>query len=198
MSVKKTTSIILLALTLISVQCWAESGQSSSNYRSLRYGLMFGGQSFKLDDPDGDTESVTAPSLVNVLLVSDLTRDKRLFVNLFGQGVTLEASQEEIGQDITRTGITGALQFGFLQKTMWAGIGLGAIQEKYESRHIVDANGFLQTEYEDREQVAFPFLANLTYQYSINRDLDVGLHFQVETPLKGDIQTLGLYAFILY
>lgn len=168
--------------------------------RSLRYGLMAGTTSIDIADPDGDTASTTESSFPNILLVSDLTRDKRLFVNMFGQFATLEASSQEIGQEITRNGVTGTLQFALLDKSVWAGAGVGVVQEKYEARHRVDDNGFLipGSQLEDRDELAVPFVVGVSTQYSINRDLDVGLHFQYEAPIKGEVTSLSVYGYILY
>jgi len=118
---------------------------------------------------------------------------------MFGQSGTLDASTTEIGQNITRVGASGMLQFAFFDKVVWLGAGLGVVQEKFESRHRVDANGNLQgTALKDRTEIAVPFLVGVSTQYSINRDLDIGLHLQYEAPLRGDINVLSAYAYILY
>ncbi len=193
------TYILLTLITTILFLPVIAKGESEAK-RSLRYGLMVGTSSMKVDDPDGKTASTTEFSFPNVLLVSDLTRDKRLFINMFGQSGTLDASSTEIGQDITRIGATGMLQFAFFDKAVWLGAGLGVVQEKFESRHRVDDQGFLipGSELKDRTEIAVPFLVGVSTQYSINRDLDIGLHLQYEAPLRGDINVLSAYAYLLY
>ncbi len=191
---------ILLALITTILFLPAIAKAEADAKRSLRYGLMVGTSSMKVDDPDGKTADTTEFSFPNVLLVSDLTRDKRLFINMFGQSGTLDASLTEIGQDITRIGATGMLQFAFFDKAVWLGAGLGIVQEKFESRHRVNAQGFLipGSELKDRTEIAVPFLVGVSTQYSINRDLDIGLHLQYEAPLRGDINVLSAYAYLLY
>jgi len=191
------TYLLLALITTILFLPVIAKGESEAK-RSLRYGLMVGTSSMKVDDPDGKTAATTEFSFPNVLLVSDLTRDKRLFINMFGQSGTLDASTTEIGQDITRIGATGMLQFAFFDKAVWLGAGLGVVQEKFESRHQVDDAGFLNSEFKDRTEIAVPFLVGVSTQYSINRDLDIGLHLQYEAPLRGDINVLSAYAYILY
>lgn len=193
------TYVLLALITTIIFLPVIARGESDAK-RSLRYGLMVGTSSMKVDDPDGKTAGTTEFSFPNILLVSDLTRDKRLFINMFGQSGTLDASPTEIGQDITRIGATGMLQFAFFDKAVWLGAGLGIVQEKFESRHRVDSNGFLisGSELKDRTEIAVPFLVGVSTQYSINRDLDIGLHLQYEAPLRGDINVLSAYAYLLY
>jgi hypothetical protein len=191
---------VLLLVIVSSILFLPTVSADSEVKRSLRYGLMVGSTSLDVDDPDGKTAATTVTSFPNILLVSDLTRDKRLFVNMFGQFAKLDASDQEIGQEITRNGVTGALQFAFLEKAVWAGVGVGLVQEKYELRHRIDENGNLipGSDLEDRDEFAVPFLVNLSTQYSINRDLDVGFHFQYEAPIKGEIKSVSLYGYFLY
>jgi len=76
------TYVLLTLITTILFLPVIAKGEAEAK-RSLRYGLMVGTSSMKVDDPDGKTADTTEFSFPNVLLVSDLTRNKRLFINIY-------------------------------------------------------------------------------------------------------------------
>lgn len=158
---------------------------------SLKYGVLFGGTSFSVNDPEGDTKDNSSASLFNIALLSPLTGGKRLFIHGYNHTVALDADTVNLGQDVRITGATVSLQFDIFN-VIWLGAGLGVTQESYENRFTTDVTGnyvgrskLNDPNLKDESFVTFPIVLSISKEWQVNKSLSFGAHFTFTKPIGG-------------
>jgi hypothetical protein len=155
---------------------------------------LYGGQ-FKVDDPDGPTESTLAVFPLNVFYVNAITKKWRLYNEAFYYSVELDADDKNIGQDVTAYGIVSALQKQYkFSKTLqpWLGGGISWSRVEFNDRFTKDSDGFLLRDLEDRSDDSFSLAVLLTNQWDFTEFWDLGFNIKMDYPLNSDVTTYSI------
>ena len=160
----KRIAVLMLGLTL-SVN--AEAGKRGSE---SQFGLGASVGSVSIDDPDGSTGSsfVIYPTFLYLLNVS---RDTRFVSDLLYLSYSLDASQSEIGQKVASLSISGVYEW---KKRVsrdfkpWIGVGLGYGSNSSKNRHTVDADGFLDDSFADRNSSGVSVILDVSTDINLN------------------------------
>jgi hypothetical protein len=154
-----------------------------------------------VDDPDGDTETATGGQPAGLVYTDWLFGDFRHWTELYYYGATLDASPNNIGQDVKRYGLRFSLQKSFRLIEKWApwfGLGLDVSQAKYTVRYTKTDDGFLDQKFDDRDEVAVSLLVNAVSEWSIARDWSVALKLEQSIPLSSDVTEFLVSGTVLY
>ena len=167
---------------------------------AFRFGLLPGFSVYEVTDPDGPVDSATGLSALSVVMLAEVGRDSRLMLHSSYESFSLDHSVTNIGQDVTS--IRGDLSYQMLVRVTrgwkpWFGVGLGYANESYKDRYTLTPGGFLGTRYPDRTKSDFSAVLNVSSEWRVNRDWDMGVHLQLDQPTGSDglrVIRLGLYA----
>jgi hypothetical protein len=154
-----------------------------------------------VDDPDGDTETATGGQPAGLVYTDWLFGDFRHWTELYYYGATLDASPNNIGQDVKRYGLRFSLQKSFRLIEKWApwfGLGLDVSQAKYTVRYTKTDDGFLDQKFDDRDEVSVSLLVNAVSEWSIARDWSVALKLEQSIPLSSDVTEFLVSGTVLY
>lgn len=165
----------------------------------LRFGVLAGLARADVDDPAGDTD---AKNYSRVALIGTLpaAKGRRWFGEVFYHRFDIEAGRDSIGVDVTRLGAALSYQarFATLPLKPWLGAGLNLSRDNYDERLTVDALGFVDDRFPERDDTAIGLVLNAVTTWNWTRTTDLGLQLQYEQPLTGDIKTLTLGVLLIF
>lgn len=190
---------LLLLLLDSTAQVHAAAIGAVPSPEGLRFGVLAGMSRGDVDDPDGDTE---AKNYSRLALVATLpaAKDRRWFGEVFYHRFDIEAGQNSIGVDVTRVG--AALSYQARLPTLplkpWFGAGLNLSRDSFDERLTVDALGFVDNRFPERNDTAIGLVLNAVTAWKWTRTTDVGLQLQYEQPLTGDIKTWTLGVLLIF
>ncbi len=172
-----------------------------SSARSWKAGLMIGGGVVSVDDPAGSTEVKTHLTFLNGIATIPYRRDRRFFVHLFHNRFDLDTSNNKVSGEVKSLGLNTSYQTKLRLSRHWkpwVGGGLGFSNDTFKNRILLDNEGFIIREFPNREKEAINLLLNASMILKQMRPFDLGVHFQYEFPISGDIQRFTVAATILY
>lgn len=152
-------------------------------------------------DPDGSTKSATTVALLNFMMTQDFGRDSRLLYQGYYHAFNLDAGTGDIGQSVTRTGVSFTWETEFRVARAWkpwGGVGLGITQEKFKNRHTVDRGGFLLLELPARDTTNYSVVVGGGSQWSLSRNWDAGIRVQYERPFSDGTSSASLAFMLLF
>lgn len=173
----------------------------ASPARSWKAGIMMGGAVVSVDDPAGSTEVKTHLSFLNGIATIPYRRDRRIFAHLFYNRFDLDNSNNKVSGEVTSLGLNTSYQVKLRLSRHWKpwiGTGLGFSNDKFKNRILLDDEGFIIKDFPDRKEEAFNFLINANMIIKQVRPFNLGIHFQYEFPISGNVQRFTLAATILY
>jgi len=162
---------------------------------------MIAGELVSLDDPAGGTEVQTHLTFLNGIATIPYKRDHRIFVHLFYKQFDLDHSNNKVSGTAKSTGLNTSYQTKLrLSRNWkpWVGGGIEFSNDTFQNRILLDGDGFIIKDFPDREIKAVTLLINASMILKQMRPFDLGIHFQYEFPISGDIQRFTVAATILY
>ena len=168
---------------------------------TAKIGYSAGIARVSVDDPDGDTTSTTGGQPVGLIYSDWFLGDFRYWSELFYYSASLDATTNNIGQDVKRYGVRLSAQksFRIIEKwAPWLGLGLDLSQAKYTLRYTKTEDGYLDKRFPDRDEFAVSLLVNAISEWSIARDWSVALKLEQSIPLSSDVSEFLVSGAVLY
>jgi len=169
-------------------------------------GIKFGWAPFyspnlTVDDPDGSTDSSQEFVALSAVAMIPFGRDDRWMTNITKYDFTLDASRNDIGQDVKSITVAG-----FYQRRLrlsryfkpWIGIGPQIEFSDTTGRHTVDADGFLAQTFSDQDGVAYAVGLVASHEWQFSDHIDLGMNAQYLFSISDAIEGGSLGALLLY
>jgi len=142
-------------------------GSEGKNKHSMGVGL--GVVSASIEDPNGSAETtpVIFPTFIYYV---DMSRDQRAVSKFSYYDFSLNASQTDIGQEVTSLSFAGIYEWRQRIKRdfkPFLGAGLSFNSESIKSRHTVDNEGFLDQRYQDLDNAGFSLLLSASIDIEV-------------------------------
>lgn len=165
-----------------------------------RWGYAMAFSRVSIDDPQGPTETVTAPFPFNVVYAYSWREPLRLWTEGFYQEAVADPSPTEIGQDLSRIGgrvlLHRRLDFPGRMR-WWAGVGLTLARERFTVRQQVDSDGF-GIRYDDRSETSTGITLDALSEWRLTKHWDSAAHLLYDSPLDNGIEELSLSITFLF
>lgn len=184
----KNVCLVTLLLFLLPHTVYAAPLGLPKSTAKIGYGV--GGAHVSVDDPNGNTEEKWGVQPFTLVYSDWLFSDIRHWSELYYYETSLDSSSTNVGQDVERTGFRVSLQKNFrVGKSFspWIGGGLDVSQVQYSVRHTKDNEGFLDTQFGDRDEVAVSFVFNVMSEWSLMRDWSIGAKLEQSIAVESDI-----------
>lgn len=168
---------------------------------SFHFGVAPSVAMVSVKDPDGSTKSTTTGELLNFFMTQNFGRDNRLMYQGYYHAFNLDAGTGDIGQHVTRTGVSFTWETEFRVARgwkPWGGAGLGISQEKYKNRHTVDSGGFLLAEFPARDTTNYSLVLGAGTQWNLSSNWDAGIRVQYEQPFSNGTSAASLAFMLLF
>ncbi|HEY5603131.1 MAG TPA: hypothetical protein VIM41_08495 [Gammaproteobacteria bacterium] len=175
------------------------------NTAKIGYGVGYAVVS--VDDPDGNSKDEGAVQPLNLVYTDWLFSNSKLFSDIkqwtevFYFETSLDAVDNNIGQDVQSFGIRFSLQksFRFTDSfSPWFGAGVDISRTRYTVRHTRDAEGFLLQSFEDRDDTGIAFLFNIINEWTLQSDWSLAAKLEQSIPLSADISQFTAALVLLY
>jgi len=171
--------------------------------RDLQYGAMLSTASLFVSDDDGDTETVSDSSIINIFVSGRaFSRDSRWLLGLSTiDDVKFKASVDEVGMVAERMAIEASVQhqLSFSRSFHpYLGGGIIASNSKFTKRHLVDKDGFLVGgQLDDREETTLGIQLNASHEWNVSRHMLLGIHSRYEKSLDDGFNgfTVGITGY---
>ena len=180
--------------------CLFAAGSSNSD-DVYRVGVSPGVYSITIDDPDGDTENASGFNFLQFIGTYNYGRDAQLFAHFFVDDYSLDPGVNTVGQDINGYGLSISYQKRLrLSRNFrpWIGAGIGMAQYDYKSRFTIDASGFLDQTFSNREENLFYITLNANTDWQWNNTIDFIVSTYINSSLDNQYLAMGLSFGILY
>jgi hypothetical protein len=160
-----------------------------------------------VDDPDGNSKDNWAGQPLNLVYTDWLFSDVKPFSDLkhwteiFYFKTSLDADENNIGQNLESYGIRFSLQKSFRLTASWSpwfGAGIDVARTRYTARHTRDANGFLLQSFAEREDTGVSLLLNFVSEWSLQEDWSLAAKLEQSFPISEDISQFSAAAVLLY
>lgn len=165
-----------------------------------RWGYAVAFSRVSIDDPQGPTETVTAPFPFNVVYAYSWRESLRLWTEGFYHAAVADPSPTEIGQDLSRVGgrvlLHRRLDFPGRMR-WWAGGGLTLARERFTVRQHVDSDGF-GIRYDDRSELSTGITLDALSEWRLTKNWDSAAHLLYDSPLDNGIEELSLSITFLF
>ena len=151
--------------------------------------------SLTVDEPDGDSPSDAYFSPGLLVTIPTGSRGSRFFsrVELFDK--ELEGSSGEVRQDVSGvTFSTGYEKQWVFSKSVkpWLGAAINLNNHTFENRYVVDSDGFLVSEFDDREETSLGITLSAINYFSVGKDFKIGLGGYSDIGFSDGFNTVGL------
>jgi len=197
----KLVSYIFLCFASIVCVATAHAAAIGEVERTDRFGYALSVAYLSVDDSDGDTEGEWEVLPLNFIYTNQWLGGFRYWVEGFYQETTLDASTNDVGQDVERYGLRLALQH---RATMieaiqlFGGIGLVLSKDDFTKRHTVDNDGFLKQSYSDQTDNNVGFQVDVMSEWEINRRWDIAARALYEVPITNGVEEFSVSLVLLY
>ena len=172
--------------------------------KTLRYGFSTSLGVVKPAEPDGDTALASDLTIFNGIATMRFKKNnQRLWADVSYQYFSVSATEDEIGQDVSR--LRAAVLF---QKHMqlsgqkfWAGAGGGLIYERADIRHTIDSSGFLKEKFEVRNTFDIAGMVNAQMplmRFRLGVPVEMGFHTSLELSLTTMAPALNIGANFMF
>ena len=168
---------------------------------SVQVGIDLKYSFIDFDDPDGDVEDLPSEvNVVNLVVLYPEGNNAYWQIGLGSSDFSLESGENQVGQDVNRT----YLDFGYHTKlpiryfSSWVGGGLGVVKEEYTERFDLRPSGFLNNEFDDREQNSLYLYLSLANYWRISKAFHVGLIGKSDISLEDGLSEYSLTARLIY
>ena len=165
-----------------------------------RWGYAMALSRVSIDDPQGPTETVTAPFPFNFVYAYSWREPLRLWAEGFYHAAAADPSPTEIGQDLSRVGgrlmLHRRLDFPGRMR-WWAGGGLTLARERFTVRQQVDSDGF-GIRYDDRSELSTGITFDALSEWRLNKNWDSAAHLLYDSPLDNGVEELSLSITFLF
>jgi len=169
------------------------------NTAKIGYGIDYA--FLQVNDPDGDTRPEWNVQPVNLIYTDWLFGDIKQWTEIYYFDSSLDASSNDIGQNINSVGVRFSLQKSFRVTTSWSpwlGVGVNVSSTKYTARHTVDSDGYLLQQYNDRDEFGVSLLINFVSEWILGKEWSVAAKLEQSIPLSDDITQFSAMAVLLY
>ena len=169
---------------------------------SFKFGWApFYSPNLTVDDPDGSTDSSQEFLALSAVALYPFGRDNRWMANITKYDFTLDASQNDIGQDVKSLTVAG-----FYQRRLrlsryfkpWIGIGPQIEFSDRTGRHIVDADGFLAQTFSDQDGLAYALGVVASHEWPLTDHIEFGVNAQYLFSISDAIEGGALGGLFLY
>ena len=169
---------------------------------TLKFGWApFYSPNLTVDDPDGSTDSSHEFVALSAVALLPFGRDDRWMANITKYDFTLDASQNDIGQDVKSITVAG-----FYQRRLrlsryfkpWVGIGPQIEFSDKTARHTVDADGFLAQTFSDQDGIAYAIGLVASHEWPLSDHIDVGVNAGYVFSISDAVEGGSLGALLLY
>ena len=181
----------LMRRTLIIFTSWLIA---MSNAQAERFAWMPSYSSVSVSDPDGNTKDFTGLLPFEFSYIGDGKRSRIVWGAAF-YDFNIDATTSNIGQDITGFEVNGVWAHKWAASRSfkpWLGIGFSASVLEFTSRHTIDTDGFLNQNFEDREDTIVNVILNATHEWSINKTFYWGVSLEYKVPIGDGLDILAL------
>jgi len=188
---------ILCFLVLCSVAAPALADET----KPFQFGVQTSLNSYKIDDPAGQTAPGSGLSLSGIALVG-YGRDSRLMINVNKEAYSLAGSTSNVGQDVSSFG--GGVSYQSLWRATrtwkpWIGAGLGYTSTTYKNRYTFTSPSMqFKYLYADRSATDVSLLLNADSEWHYNRDWDIGLQAQLAKSISSKSGSLRVGIYVVY
>jgi len=162
------------------------------------YGVSVG--EYQVNDPDGQTQPTSDDSIVHILYMNQMSRDKRWYAEYYQITVEYEAQANYIGQEVKTKGVNLAFQkrFSFTRSIRpWFGFGVNLTSNEFTKRHTVDEDGYLVQSYDDRSDETLSLLIDAAFDIDLTDDLSLDVRLQHTEPFSDSVIS-NTITFILF
>ena len=154
-----------------------------------------------VDDSDGSTDSSQEFVALSAVALYPFGRDDRWMANITKYDFTLDASRNDVGQDVKSITVAG-----FYQRRLrlsryfkpWVGLGPQIEFSDKTGRHTVDADGFLAQTFSDQDGIAYAAGINASHEWQLSAHIDVGVNAEYLFSISDAIESGSLGALLLY
>ncbi len=196
---KKLYLIALMLLpVLVARPAYAALGLPEN---TAKLGYAMGTAYVSVDDPAGNTAKEWTLLPLTLIHTDWLIGDIRYWSELFYYKAVLDPTASKVGQNMEQYGFRISLQKNLRVTRLWVpwfGVGIGASQVIYTTRHTIDSDGFLLAAYSDREQTSVTLLLNIVSEWPLARNWDIGVKLEQAIPIDGDINESSALIMLLY
>lgn len=186
--------ILLLTLCLCATSAYSEE-------KSLRFGAQLSGNSYKLADPDGPTEKGKGAAF-GLFAAYDTGRNARYLFNVTRDSYDVNASVNNIGQDVTTTEGTLSYQAQWrLSRSIkpWFGAGLGYASSDFHNRYRSASAGSPFGVYlANRKSNDGLVVLNINNEFGLEQDFDIGIQAQVGKLFSDNAYNVRLGVYVIY
>jgi len=175
-----------------------------SDLKTLRYGLATSIGVVQPGDPDGDTAMASDLTIFNGIATMRYQKNnQRLWADVSYQFFSVSASEEEIGQDVSRLRAAVLFQKHLQLNGMklWAGGGGGLLYENADIRHTIDESGYLKEKFDTRNTFDVVGMVNAQlplFRFRLGIPVEMGFHTSLELPVSSMAPAFNIGANFMF